>query len=367
MCGITGIFNSQSKPIDHSLLQVMNDSQSHRGPDDFGLFIDQGVGLGHRRLSIIDLSGGHQPLSSADNSVVTVFNGEIYNYKILRDQLISMGYEFKTNSDTEVLVYGWKAWGKDLVHKLRGMFAFAIWDKSNETLYIARDRLGIKPLYYASTSSGDLYFGSELKSLLQIPGLAKDISPQAVEEFFAFGYVPEPRSIFSAINKLPSASYLIMKKGYNKPEIKSYWDISFSLMSNPNAEEIQDELIFRLTEAVDIRLMADVPLGAFLSGGVDSSAVVALMSDLNIDPVTTCSISFQDPEYNEEEHALKVANLFATNHKKSSIDPNDYSLIDELIHVYDEPYADSSAIPTYRVCELARKYVKGCSIWGWRR
>ena len=358
MCGITGIFNTELNSINTNLLHSMNDSQAHRGPDDYGVFIDQGIGLGHRRLSIIDLAGGHQPLASSDNDVITVFNGEIYNYKLLRKELSAVGYEFKTNSDTEVLVYGWKAWGEELVNKLRGMFSFAIWDKSQKILFLARDRLGIKPLYYSFSSDGDLFFSSELKALAKVQSISKKISPYAIEDYFAFGYIPEPRSIYSDINKLAPSSYLIIKRGYKEPVIKSYWDISFSTMSNPVAKDIEEELICRLSEAVEIRLMADVPLGAFLSGGVDSSAIVAMMSETSQDEITTCSISFEDPKYNEEKYALSVAKLFSTNHKKESVDPNDYSLIDELINVYDEPYADSSAIPTYRVCELARKYVK---------
>lgn len=359
MCGIVGIFNiNEVSTIDGELLSRMNESQFHRGPDEGGLHIEPGVGLGHRRLSIIDLSSGQQPLFNEDESVVVVYNGEIYNFKILVDELKSYGHVFRTHCDTEVIVHAWEEWGEECVDHFRGMFAFALWDRNKQILFLARDRLGIKPLFYAELDNGQYIFGSELKSLMCHPLLKRELDPFAVEEYFAFGYIPDPRSIYKQVKKLPPAHTLTLRRGEMPSAPKEYWDVPFRPLNCGDEADIQHELIERLQEAVDIRLVSEVPLGAFLSGGVDSSAIVALMAELNPGaPVNTCSIGFGDPKYNETEFAQMVSDRFKTNHYQEQVDPDDFDLIDTLVGLYDEPYADSSAIPTYRVCELAKKRV----------
>lgn len=358
MCGITGVFDTRSKrEVDRALLMRMNESQHHRGPDEGGLHIEPGVGLGHRRLSIIDLSTGQQPLYNEDKSVCVVFNGEIYNYQELIPELQALGHVFHTRSDTEVIVHAWEAWGEDCVRRFRGMFAFALWDRNRETLFLARDRLAVKPLYYALLPDGLLLFGSELKSLLAHGGLAREIDPLAVEEYFALGYVAEPRSIFRQARKLPPAHTLSWRRGMPLPEPKAYWDVHFTLDAHYSVEEACVELTQQLRESIRLRMISEVPLGAFLSGGVDSSAVVALMAGISSEPVNTCSIAFDDPAFNESEFAQKVADRYRTNHQVEMVASDDFDLIDTLARLYDEPYADSSAIPTYRVCQLARKHV----------
>ncbi|WP_305073909.1 XrtA/PEP-CTERM system amidotransferase [Propionivibrio sp.] len=358
MCGITGIFDTRGRRgIDRAVLTRMNESQHHRGPVEGGVHVEPGVGLGHRRLSIIDLATGQQPLYNEDRSVCVVFNGEIYNYLELIPELQALGHVFHTRSDTEVIVHAWEAWGEKCVERFRGMFAFALWDRNKDCLFLARDRLGVKPLHYALLNDGTLLFGSELKSLLAHGGLPKDIDPLAVEEYFALGYVAEPRCIFKQARKLPPACTLLVKRGEALREPRDYWDVRFSLDRKISEAEAFEELTARLNESIRLRLMSEVPLGAFLSGGVDSSAVVALMAGLNSDPVNTCSIAFSDPAYNEAEFARQVAERYKTNHFVDTVESDDFDLIDTLARLYDEPYADSSAIPTYRVCQLARKHV----------
>ncbi len=358
MCGIVGIFDLKDKrEIDQQVLARMNQTQFHRGPDEGGLHAEPGVGLGHRRLSIIDLSSGHQPLFNEDGSVVVVFNGEIYNYVDLMPELQQLGHIFRTHCDTEVIVHAWEEWGEACVERFRGMFAFALWDRNQETLFLARDRLGIKPLYYGALPDGTFLFGSELKALLAYPGFPRVMDDCAVEEYFAYGYVPEPRTIFSGAKKLPPAHTLTLKRGQAMPLPREYWDVPFTPHAPITEQEAQEELIVRLREAVRIRLVAEVPLGAFLSGGVDSSAVVAMMAGLMDEPVNTCSISFGDPAFNEAAFAQKVADRYHTRHYVEQVESDDYDLIDKLAELYDEPFADSSAIPTYRVCELAKKRV----------
>lgn len=359
MCGLVGIFHLREHiDIESDLLSRMNESQFHRGPDEGGLHCEPGVGLGHRRLSIIDLSSGQQPLFNEDHSVVVVFNGEIYNFQELAEELKQAGHQFRTHSDTEVIVHAWEQWGEACVTRFRGMFAFALWDRNQQTLFIARDRLGIKPVYYAELADGQFIFASELKALRCHPLLNKTLDDHAIEEYFAFGYIPEPRSIYQQVKKLPPAHTLTIQRGKAIPRPHEYWDVKFEPVSIGSEEDIQHELIERLREAVDIRLVSEVPLGAFLSGGVDSSAVVAMMAQIEAGkPVNTCSIGFGDPKYNETEFAQLVAERYHTNHIVEQVDPNDFDLIDTLAGLYDEPYADSSAIPTYRVCELARKRV----------
>ncbi|PHV12116.1 XrtA/PEP-CTERM system amidotransferase [Chitinimonas sp. BJB300] len=358
MCGITGIFDTRSqRDIDRAVLHRMNESQHHRGPDEGGVHIEPGVGLGHRRLSIIDLSTGQQPLYNADGSICVVFNGEIYNYHPLIAELQALGFLFRTRSDTEVIVHAWAAWGTDCVKRFRGMFAFALWDRNQETLFLARDRLAVKPLYYAYLPDGTFLFGSELKSLLAHGGLARDIDPLAVEEYFALGYVAEPRTIFKQARKLSPAHTLTLRRGQPIPEEQPYWDVRFSTDQSLSAEDACAQMTDKLRESVKLRMIAEVPLGAFLSGGVDSSAVVAMMAGLSQEPVNTCSIAFDDPVFNESAFADMVAKRYQTNHHVETVKSDDFDLIDTLARLYDEPYADSSAIPTYRVCELARKYV----------
>ena len=358
MCGITGIFDTRGKaPIDRALLQRMNESQFHRGPDEGGVHLEPGVGLGHRRLSIIDLSTGQQPLYNEDQSVCIVFNGEIYNYQELIPELQALGHRFHTRSDTEVIVHAWEAWGEQCVDRFRGMFAFALWDRNRQTLFLARDRLGVKPLYYAMLADGSFLFGSELKSLLAHGGLKREIDPCAVEEYFALGYVAEPRAIFKDARKLPPAHTLLVRRGEPLGEPRPYWDVRFTL-DNPISEgDACAELTHRLEESIRLRMISEVPLGAFLSGGVDSSAVVAIMAGLSDTPVNTCSIGFSDPAFNESAFAKMVADRYRTNHFLDIVESDDFDLIDTLARLYDEPYADSSAIPTYRVCQLARKHV----------
>lgn len=358
MCGITGVFDTTGRAdISRTLLDRMNQSLLHRGPDAGGLHLEPGLGLGHRRLSIIDLSTGQQPLFNEDGSVVVVFNGEIYNFQELVPELQALGHVFRTRSDTEVIVHAWEAWGAGCVQRFRGMFAFALWDRNRQMLFLARDRLGVKPLYYSVLASGHCLFGSELKSLLVHPGLPRTMDPNAVEEYFAYGYIPEPRSIFKGVYKLPPGHTLTLQRGQPVPQPNAYWDVSFKSGAAVSAQEVSEELIHRLRESVKIRLISEVPLGAFLSGGVDSSAVVAMMAGLSPDPVVTCSISFGDAAYNESAYAQTVADQYHTQHHVEQVDPDDISLVDHLATVYDEPYADSSAMPTYRVCELARKTV----------
>ncbi len=358
MCGITGIVDLVgTREIDRARLQRMNASQLHRGPDEGGVHFEPGVGFGHRRLSIIDLSSGQQPLYNEDQTVCVVFNGEIYNYQQLIPELQMLGHVFHTQSDTEVIVHAWEAWGERCVERFRGMFAFALWDRNRQTLFLARDRLGVKPLYYALLPDQTFIFGSELKSLLAHGGLPREIDPPAIEEYFALGYVAEPRTIYRQAKKLPPGHRLTLQRGQGMPAPRQFWDVHFTL-DNPISEaDACAELTQRLSESVRLRMISEVPLGAFLSGGVDSSVVVAAMAGLSNGPVNTCSIGFDDPRFNESEFAAKVAQRYQTAHRLETVASDDFDLIDTLARLYDEPYADSSAIPTYRVCQLARKHV----------
>ncbi len=358
MCGIAGLFDTRNKrDFDPALMKRMNDIQFHRGPDEGDIYQEPGVALGHRRLSIIDLSTGQQPLFNEDGSVAVVFNGEIYNYQELVPELEALGHVFHTRSDTEVIVHAWEAWGEDCVQRFRGMFAFGLWDRNRQTFFMARDRLGVKPLYYAVLDDGTLVFGSELKVLMQHPGLDRRIDPHAVEEYFALGYVAEPRTIFRGARKLQPAETLCIRRGEPIPAPRTYWDVQYSLDNHLTLADASAELTERLRESVRLRMIAEVPLGAFLSGGVDSSAVVATMAGLSGEPVNTCSIAFDDPAFNESAFAQMVADRYKTRHFVETVKSDDFDLIDTLAALYDEPYADSSAIPTYRVCQLARKHV----------
>tara|TARA_R110001583_G_scaffold195457_1_gene373812 strand:- start:13866 stop:15794 length:1929 start_codon:yes stop_codon:yes gene_type:complete len=358
MCGIAGLFDTRGKrDFDRALMQRMNDIQFHRGPDEGDLYLEPGVALGHRRLSIIDLASGQQPLFNENGSVCVVFNGEIYNYQELVPELEALGHVFHTRSDTEVIVHAWEAWGEDCVQRFRGMFAFGLYDRNRDTLFMARDRLAVKPMFYALLAGGTLVFGSELKVLMQHPELDRGIDPLAVEEYFALGYVAEPRTIFLGAKKLGPGESLCIRRGEPIPEPRQYWDVRFSLDNPLSLPDATAELTERLRESVRLRMIAEVPLGAFLSGGVDSSAVVATMAGLSSEPVNTCSIGFDDPKFNETEFAQQVAERYRTHHFVERVQSDDFDLIDTLAALYDEPFADSSAIPTYRVCHLARKHV----------
>ncbi|MBK1672767.1 asparagine synthetase B [Ectothiorhodospira shaposhnikovii] len=358
MCGITGIFDIQGQaPIDRGLLERMNQTQFHRGPDEGGVHLEPGIGLAHRRLSIIDLSSGQQPLFNEDHTVAVTYNGEIYNFPALTDTLKAAGHTFRTHCDTEVIVHAWEEWGEDCVRHFRGMFAFAVWDRNRQSLFLARDRLGIKPVYYAHLPNGQCIFASELKALMAHPDLPRSLDPRAVDEYFAYGYVPEPRTIYQGVHKLPPGHTLLLQRGRAPGEPREYWDVPFQPHAPMDEAQAMEALVERLREAVRIRLVAEVPLGAFLSGGVDSSAVVAMMAGLMDDPVKTCSIGFSDPRYDESAHAAQVAERYHTSHRQRQVDPDDFSLLDRLADLYDEPFADSSALPTYRVCELARQDV----------
>jgi asparagine synthase (glutamine-hydrolysing) len=360
MCGITGIVDMRGeRPVDEALLRAMNGAIGHRGPDGDGFHFEPGVGFGHRRLSIIDLEGGKQPLYNEDHTVVVTYNGEIFNFMEVERELLARGHTFRTRSDTEVIVHAWEEWGVECLKRFNGMFAFAVWDRRQKTLFIARDRLGVKPLYYAELPDGRLIFGSELKTLLLHPQLARRIDPQAVEEYFAFGYVPDPKTIYRDVRKLEPGAYILMKRGDGHVRPVRYWDVPLDGERSPvqPAASWEDELRARLQEAVRKRLVSDVPLGAFLSGGIDSSAVVAMMREIGAGHILTCSIGFDEPRYDESAYARMVAEAKHTDHKAEVVASSDYSLVERLVGIYDEPYADSSAIPTYRVCELARKHV----------
>jgi asparagine synthase (glutamine-hydrolysing) len=358
MCGVAGLFDLVGqREFDRDLVAAMNQRQYHRGPDEDGLHIEPGVALAHRRLSIIDLSSGQQPMFSADGSVCLVYNGEIYNFKTLAEELKGKGYSFRTRCDTEVILYAWQEWGEACVERFRGMFAFALYDRRQECLFLARDRLGIKPLYYSQLADGEFVFGSELKVLTRHPRVSRELCLQAVEDYFALGYVPDPKTILKNVHKLPPGHSLLLRRGTAGHSPRQYWDVPFQIQEGRSESQVAQELITRLTEAVDIRLVAEVPLGAFLSGGVDSSAIVALMSSLQDDPVNTCSIGFDVKQFDETVYAEQVARQYGTNHKVNIVGSDDFDLLDDLAAMYDEPFADSSAIPTYRVCQAARESV----------
>jgi asparagine synthase (glutamine-hydrolysing) len=358
MCGIAGMFDlAGQRQFSSATLLKMNQSQFHRGPDEGDVFLEDGVALGHRRLSIIDLSSGQQPMMSEDGNLCLVYNGEIYNFRDLAEQLKSKGYRFRTRCDTEVILYAWQEWGESCVEHFRGMFAFALYDRNKQSLFLARDRLGIKPLYYTQLPDGEFVFGSELKVVLANSHVPRRMNHQAVEDYFALGYVPDPKTILEDVHKLAPGHTLLLRRGHSGHRPRQYWDIPFAIEGGRSEAALQEELIERLTEAVDIRMVAEVPLGAFLSGGVDSSAIVALMSRLQTDPVNTCSIGFDVKQYDETRYAEEVAKQYGTNHRVNRVDSDDFDLLDSLASMYDEPFADSSAIPTYRVCQAARESV----------
>ena len=355
MCGICGIFEPENKQvISRNLVQRMNETLRHRGPDDEGIFVQPGIGLGHRRLSIIDVAGGRQPISNEDGSLWVLLNGEIYNYPELRQDLVARGHHFTTRSDTEAIVHLYEECGEECFARLRGMFAIALWDSRQRQLLLARDRLGKKPLFY-SANRHRILFGSELKALIEVDGLPRDLDAEAICDYFSFGYIPAPKSIYRAARKVLPGHYLVVStRGIRDVE---YWDVSFSKVENRTEEEWCELLRHQLCEATRVRLMSDVPLGAFLSGGVDSSSVVAMMAHIMKRPVTTCSIGFEEEEYNEAHYARLIAQHFQTDHHEHVVRPNAIEIVDKLAWHYDEPFADSSAIPTYYVSWVARQHV----------
>ena len=359
MCGIAGIFHPDvPKPVDPARVRAMADTLAHRGPDGSGVWTGPGVGFGHRRLSIIDLEGGVQPMVSQGGRLALTYNGEIYNFREVRAELEAKGHAFRTDSDTEVILAAWAEWGPDCLTRFNGMFAFALYDAEDDCLFLARDRLGVKPLYLATLPDGALLFASELKGLLAHPLLRREISPQAVEDYLGLGYVPDDSCIVEGVSKLPAGHFLLIRRGRRVPAPARWWDVDLSSPSRASAASLEEELLHRLGEAVRSRMVADVPLGAFLSGGVDSSAVVALMAEASRSAVETCSIGFTEADHDETAYAQAVSDRFATNHRTRIVAAGDFSLIDTLADTFDEPFADASALSTYRVSELARERVK---------
>jgi asparagine synthase (glutamine-hydrolysing) len=360
MCGIAGIFHPDvPKPVDPARVKAMSDVLAHRGPDGSGVWTAPGIGLGHRRLAIIDLSeAAAQPMLSADGRLAISYNGEIYNFREVRAELEAKGHLFATESDTEVILAAWRQWGAGSLERLNGMFAFALYDAGEDMLFLARDRLGVKPLFYAELADGALIFASELKGLLAHPLLRRLPSARGIEDFLAYGYVPDDASIVEGVGKLPAGHFLLVRRGRPVPRPSRYWDIDFSNPSPRPVKALEQELAGRLEAAVRSRMVADVPLGAFLSGGIDSSAVVAFMAEASRGAVETCSIGFDEPGHDETRYAARVAALFATNHRSRTVAAEDFGLIDTLADAFDEPFADASALATYRVSELARETVK---------
>jgi asparagine synthase (glutamine-hydrolysing) len=358
MCGIAGIVDLTGlrTPRPEVVLR-MNEELRHRGPDGGDVAVLPGLAFGHRRLAIIDLSDGAQPMTSSDGSMLVTYNGEIYNFLELRAQLAQLGHRFRTQSDTEILLEGWRAWGHGLLDRLRGMFAFALWDRREQILFLARDRLGEKPLYYARDDLGRLVFASEIEALVQaLPG-TPTLDLEAVADYLSLGYVPDPKAIWQGIRKLSPGHFLELHRHRPPTEPVRYWRPCFSPRHQGSLDELAVELRRRLDEAVRLRLMSDVPLGAFLSGGVDSSGVVALMARAGDDPVVTCSLGFPEPEFDETEQAMQIAELYCTDHRAQVVEVDACRLLDRVAGAMGEPFADSSALPTFLVSRLARQRV----------
>jgi asparagine synthase (glutamine-hydrolysing) len=354
VCGIAGIVRSDGRDVDQELVRRMSAAIRHRGPDEDGFYFKGPAGLGMRRLSIIDLKGGQQPIHNQDRTAWIVFNGEIYNYRELREKLEKLGHTFYTNSDTEAIIHAYDRYGSDCPKHLRGMFAFAIWDERTQELFIARDRVGKKPLLYAQVN-GEFVFGSEFSALLQHPGICRDIEPEALHHYLSFMCVPAPLTAYRAIRKLEPGHSLRWKSGEIK--IARYWQPDFSQKLKIGEEEAGERAIAILRDAVKVRLMSEVPLGAFLSGGIDSSAVVALMSEESSEPVKTFSIGFEEQDFSELHHARRVAEHVGADHHEFIVRPDALEVLPLLVEHYGEPYADSSAIPTYYVARETRQHV----------
>jgi asparagine synthase (glutamine-hydrolysing) len=354
MCGITGVvYRDRERPVSRSEVEAMCRTLVHRGPDDEGFFIENNVGLAMRRLTVIDLVTGRQPISNEDGRLWIVFNGEIYNFPALREELERRGHRFTTHTDTETIVHAYEEYGEDCVSRLNGMFAFAVWDRREQTLFLARDHLGIKPLYYFVDEQG-LLFGSELKALLANRHVPRRIDLQALDAYLTFEYVPAPLTIFDGVRKLPPGHTLRWAGG--RAEARQYWHLR-PRRNEAGEAELCEELRELVRDAVRMQLVSDVPLGAFLSGGVDSSVVVSMMSELLDRPVKTFSIGFDDPSYNELAWARIVAERFATDHRERTIRPDVVGMVQDLLRFLDEPLADTSVFPTYLVSRLARQEV----------
>ncbi|HJT44231.1 MAG TPA: XrtA/PEP-CTERM system amidotransferase [Rhizomicrobium sp.] len=357
MCGIAGWFDQTGERApDRGLVRAMTDAIRHRGPDGDGYHFEPGLGLGHRRLAVIDLVSGAQPMLTPDKAICLIFNGEIFNFRELRQDLQRRGHSFATQSDTEVILAAWQEWGRNCVDHLTGQFAFALWDQRQQLLFLARDRLGEKPLYYAHLADQTLIFGSELKALTVHPGLERRIDPCAVEEFFALGYIAEPRTIYSTVRQLPAGTTLTLRRG-QKPEISAYWDPAPATISSSELANLDDALLERLGGIVKSQLVADVPVGAFLSGGVDSSGTMALMARAAKDPIMAFTIGFNDPSFDETAYASAVAKHYGSHHIIARMQGDELDLVERLPAIFDEPFGDSSALPSYRLMQLARKSV----------
>lgn len=356
MCGIAGKLHFDSQqPVEESLIRRMTNLIRHRGPDSDGIWVDGSVGLGHRRLAIIDLTPlGHQPMSNADGTIWLVFNGEIFNHLDLRADLEKRGYRYRGNSDTETLIYLYEEYGRDFVKQLRGQFAFAIWDSRQRGLLLARDRFGQKPLLYAFTPHG-LTFASEIKALLQDPAVSNEVDEVALHHYLTYQYVPRPQTAFQQICKLPPASTMWWQDG--QVSLEQYWHLRYTPKLKLTKDEAAEQLLELLRQATRMRLMSDVPLGAFLSGGIDSSAVVALMAEASHEPIKTFAIGFDDQSFNELGYARQVAELYDTDHHEFMVTPDALTVLPELVWAYGEPFADSSALPTYYVAQQTRQHV----------
>ncbi|KXK07296.1 MAG: asparagine synthase [Acidobacteria bacterium OLB17] len=355
MCGITGFVNNSAEAADRGMLEAMNRAIIHRGPDEDGFYVKENVGLAMRRLSIIDLAGGQQPIRNADGTKWIVFNGEIYNYRELRREMEERGHKFYTNSDTEAIVHLYDEFGPDCLDHLRGMFAIAIWDERERSLFLARDRVGKKPLLYSHRPNGDLIFGSEFAALLAHPAITREVDPAAIDSYLSFLCVPAPQTAFKGIRKLEPGHWLRWKDG--RVETHRYWLPDFSKKIKISEEEAIEETTRILREATRMRMISEVPLGAFLSGGVDSSTVVALMAEESSTPVKTFSIGFEDQDFSELKYAKKVAEHIGAEHHEFIVRPDAADVIPLLVEHYGEPYADSSALPTYYVARETRKHV----------
>src|SRR6266436_7846553 len=356
MCGIAGIADVSGRPVDERLLRVMTTVQAHRGPDGEGFVCRGGVGLGHRRLAIIDLVTGEQPMASDDGAIWLVFNGEIYNYRELRGELESRGVHFRTSSDTEVILRAYEVDGPACVRRLRGMFAFAVLDERAGRVFLARDRVGIKPLVYA-WDGRRLLFASEIKGILADRSVPRDLDPEALSDYLTYHYVPAPRTIFRSIRKLPPASTLILPLAGGTPVVSRYWQLQFAPDQRTGESEWLERLQGHLADAVKSHMVSDVPIGAFLSGGVDSSSVVALMAQASSTPIRTFSIGFAEADFDELAFARQVATRYGTDHYELVVKPNAVDVLPKLAWHFDEPFADSSAIPTYYVSKITREHV----------
>lgn len=356
MCGIVGILQTDGAPVPRSVLAVMTDSLAHRGPDGSGIEIRGQVGLGHRRLAIIDLEGGAQPLSNEDGQVWITFNGEIYNYRELRGELQARGHQFRTQSDTETVVHAYEEWGERCVERLRGMFAFGLMDWRQARLFLARDHLGIKPLYFVQTPQC-FAFASELQALRLLPNLRPDLDLQAIDQYLWLQYIPAPRTAFRQIQKLLPAHHLSVTLDGQVSGPEEYWRLKFRPDHRRSRAEWLEALDEVLRDSVRAHLVADVPFGAFLSGGVDSSAVVAYMAHMLDQPVCTFSIGFEEEDFDELPYAGQAAERWGTAHHVEIVRPNALEILPELVHHYGEPFGDRSALPTYYVCQMARRHV----------